>query len=252
VKPYLFDFLINDHRIRLPSFGIFLASAFSVAYFLSLKNAQKLKIETKHIERLFLLILISSVFGGRLFHVFFEEPSYYWHHPLRIIAVWEGGFTFYGAMLSSVAAIFWYCRMNQLGFLNLLDVISTSTLLSVSIGRVGCFLAGCCWGKTCSLPWAVSFEGASVHPAQLYESIGAFFLFVFCQRHLFKRDFIGSVGLKALLGYSILRFIVEFFRGDTYRGFILNGLLSYSQLISLIVGVSALTFLVTLTPKKNS
>ncbi len=72
MKPYLFEWLIKGHRIRVPSFGFFLAAAFSASFFLSLRNAKKLGIETKHIERLFLLILISSILGGRLFHVFFE------------------------------------------------------------------------------------------------------------------------------------------------------------------------------------
>ena len=252
MKPYLFDWMINGQRIRVPSFGVFLATAFSTAYFLSLKNAQKLRIDTKHVERLFLLILVSSIFGGRLFHVFFEEPSFYWNHPSKIVAVWEGGFTFYGAMLSSVAAIFCYCRIKRLAFLNLLDLIATSTLLSIAIGRIGCFLAGCCWGKTCSLPWAVAHGTESVHPTQLYESIGTFFLFIFCQKNLFTRTFFGSIGLKALLGYSILRFFVEFFRGDVYRGFILNGLMSYSQMISVLLAVTAATFLLILRPKNSS
>jgi phosphatidylglycerol:prolipoprotein diacylglycerol transferase len=183
--------------------------------------------------------------------VFFEEPSFYWNHPSKIIAVWEGGFTFYGAMLSSVAAIFFYCRLTQLAFLNILDLVATSTLLSIAIGRIGCFLAGCCWGTTCSLPWAVTFGTENVHPAQLYESLGAFFLFILCQKYLFTRAFFGSIGLKALLGYSLLRFFVEFFRGDTYRGFIFNGLMSYSQMISVIIALIATSFLLILR-RKNS
>lgn len=248
MKPYLFDWTVNGHLVRVPSFGFFLALAFSVAYFWSLRNARRLHIEAKHVERLFLIILLSSVLGGRLFHVLFEEPSFYWNHLSKIIAVWEGGFTLYGAMLGSLGAVWFYCKIQKISLGEVLDLVATSTLLSISIGRVGCFLAGCCWGKVCSLPWAVNYtdpevfntvQGLRVHPTQIYESLGAFLLFLFCQKRLFNRRFPGEVGLKAVIGYSLLRFFVEWFRGDSYRGFVLDGTLSYSQVISAILFIGA-------------
>lgn len=249
MKPFLIEWVFKGHLVRVPSFGVFLASAFSFAYFWSLRNARKLSLESKHVEKLFLLILLSSIAGGRLFHVLFEEPRFYWSHLSKIPAVWEGGFTFYGAMLCSLGAILLYCRIYGLSSGKVLDLVATSTLMSLSIGRIGCFLAGCCWGKTCSLPWAVTYthpeafnslKGLSVHPTQLYESLGAFLLFFLCQRNLFSRHIPGETGLIALFGYALLRFLVEWFRGDTYRGFIGDGFLSYAQVISIVIGTLAL------------
>ncbi|MFM8268672.1 MAG: prolipoprotein diacylglyceryl transferase family protein, partial [Pseudomonadota bacterium] len=95
----------------------------------------------------------------------------------------------------------------------------------------------------------VALNGLKVHPTQLYEAGGAFLLFIFCQKRLFNRHFLGEVGLKAVIGYAILRFVVEGFRGDTYRGFILGGLLSYSQLISGVLIIAASSLLVVLLRK---
>lgn len=244
MKPFLVEWVFQGHLIRVPSFGFFLASAFSFAYFWSLRNARTIKIEGKHIERVFLLILVSSILGGRLFHVVFEEPRFYLNHLSKIPAVWEGGFTFYGAMLASTAAIFLYSKYYRINLGSLMDIVATSTLMSICIGRVGCFLAGCCWGKVCKLPWSIT-----VHPAQLYESFGALVLFIFCQSQFKSRRFPGEIGLKALMGYSLLRFFVEYFRGDSYRGFILDGMLSYSQAISIALGSGA--FLVFLSIKRK-
>lgn len=258
MKPYLFDFMVQGHLIRVPSFGAFLATAFSVAYFWSLRNARRLGVESKHIERLFLLILIASAIGARLFHVLFEEPTFYWNHPSKIIAIWEGGSTLYGSVLCCMLTVYLYCKREHLELGNIMDLSATSTVLSLSIGRLGCFFAGCCWGKTCTLPWAVTFthpeafntvHGLSVHPTQLYESFGAFLLFIFCQKRLFNRSFSGEVVLKAVIGYSVLRFFVEWFRGDAYRGFVFNGLLSYSQAISLFLAIAAICILVPLSRK---
>ena len=244
MHPFLIDTFVNQHHLKVPSFGVFLATAFSVAYFWSLKNAALFKISGKHIERLFLLILISSALGGRLFHVLFEDPQFYFKHPEKIMAVWEGGFTFYGAFLASLLTLFIYCRYFSISLGDMCDIAGTSTFFSLAIGRLGCFAAGCCWGKTCSLPWAVTYlhpeafnsvHGIPVHPTQLYEAAGAFLVFLWCQAHLSKRTFSGEVGFKGLIGYAGVRFLVEYFRGDSYRGFIIPHWVSTSQLISVVL-----------------
>jgi len=152
VHPFLIDTSIQGVHFKVPTFGVMLAFAFSTAYFLSLKNAKTFHIASKHIERLFLLILISSAIGARLFHVIFEEPDFYFQHPEKILAVWEGGFTFYGSFLTSFLTLFFYVRHFHLRLGDLCDIAGTSTFLSLGLGRLGCFAAGCCWGKRCDLP----------------------------------------------------------------------------------------------------
>lgn len=242
--PFLVNQMIGGHLVRIPTFGVLLAIAFSSAYFLSLRNAKSLKIPSRHIELLFLFIVISSAAGARLFHVLFEDPSYYFSQPTKIFAVWEGGFTFYGALLAAMASVIFYCRWNQLPIGTIWDLSGTATILSLGIGRLGCFFAGCCWGKVCHLPWGMIFshplgftphKTLPLHPTQLYESLGAFVIFFFAQKSLKKSTPPGMLSMKILLGYASLRFFIEYFRDDEYRGYVIPHYLSYSQAISLVM-----------------
>src|SRR5689334_12499993 len=117
MHPYLFDLVIGGHHFRPPTYGVLLAAAFSAAYFESLRRAIKLGDDPKHIENLFLCIVLSSVLGSRLFHVVFEDLPYYLAHPGKIFAVWEGGYTLYGAILASTLAIFIYTKIKKIDVL---------------------------------------------------------------------------------------------------------------------------------------
>ncbi len=196
------------------------------------------------VEHLFLIIIVASIIGSRAFHVMFEELPYYMAHPEKIWALWEGGYTFYGAMIASLFAMYLYCLVYRLEFLEFADLVSPSTLLGLAIGRVGCFLAGCCWGKETTMPWGTVFtdpnaftslKGVPLHPTQLYEALSAFLLFMYLAFKSNERRYRGQIFFQALIGYAAFRFVIEFFRGDDYRGFVFNGVLSYSQLVSLTV-----------------
>lgn len=242
--PFLLDFTVLGFHLKLPSYGVFLAMAFSAAYFVSLWRATKLGDDPKHIENLFLLIVLGSVLGSRLFHVVFEEPAYYAANPGKIIAVWEGGYTLYGALLSSILVIFLYTRGKKIDYFNFIDIASPATAIGIFIGRIGCFLAGCCWGKPtqCFLGYKfthpetfASIKHTPVHPSQLYESFGALLIFLYLHWRFNHRRYKGQIFLHGLSLYAILRFLIEYFRGDEYRGYVFNGLLSYSQLVSLAI-----------------
>jgi len=244
MHPYLFDWVIAGHHFRPPTYGILLALAFSAAYFESLRRAIKLGEDPKHIENLFLFIVLSSVLGSRLFHVLFEDLSYYLSHPSKILAVWEGGYTLYGAILASTLAIVLYTRYKKINFLAFADIAAASAALGVAIGRVGCFAAGCCWGRPTTLPWGVVFSNPDtfseirntpLHPTQLYESFGALVLFLYLLWRFERRRYIGQIFFHAIGFYALLRFAVEYFRGDDYRGYLFGGVISYSQFVSLVI-----------------
>jgi len=138
------------------------------------------------------------------------------------------------------------------------DACAPGIAIGNFFGRQGCFAAGCCWGKPTTLPWGVKFTEAGhaitgvptdtyLHPTQLYESFAMFIVFLFLLWLHKRRRFSGEVILTYALLYSIIRFVIEFFRGDP-RGDIL-GLttltgLSTSQIISVVVGVGALVLLI--------
>lgn len=245
--PYLFESWVGNWAL-IPTYGVALAIAFTLAYLEALHRALRLGEDPKHTERLFLIIVVSSLIGARLFHVFFEELSYYRENPKEMLAVWEGGFTFYGGLLFSFAAIFAYCRHQKLTFLSVLDRLTPSTFLGLFIGRLGCFAAGCCWGKETSLFWGVSYTHphtlstlrfVPTHPSQIYESVACLAIFIYLLRLFRKQNTAGTVFLHGLIAYAFARFLIEFTRGDSYRGFIVNNHLSVAQFLSLLLLIPA-------------
>jgi phosphatidylglycerol---prolipoprotein diacylglyceryl transferase len=244
MHPYLFDLVIAGHHIRPPTYGLMLAISFSFAYFEALRRARKLNEDPKHIENLFLLIVVGSILGSRLFHVFFEDFNYYAEHPFKVFAIWEGGYTFYGAVIVATIFIFGYCRKEKINFLEFADISTPSAALGLFFGRIGCFLAGCCWGRPTTLPWGVTFRDPEsfaamhdvpLHPTQLYESFGALLLFFYLILRFRHRKYLGQIFFEGLAIYSLLRFGIEYFRGDDYRGYVFGGHISYSQLVSLFI-----------------
>lgn len=259
--PYLFSFPFNGHPVHVPTYGVLLALAFSTGYFLSLRRAKKLGEDPIHVENLFLLVVFGAVVGSRLFHVVFEEPAYYREHPEKIVAIWEGGYTFYGALLTCITAIFLYCRKTKINFLNYADICAPSTALGLAIGRIGCFSAGCCWGKPTDWFLGVTFnhpdsfagvKGIPVHPTQLYESFAAFCIFLYLRWRFNHRQYIGQLLFEGLMIYSVARPLVEFFRGDDYRGVYMKGWLSTSQIISLGIFVTVLVAMRWYRPRAQS
>lgn len=260
MHPFLFDWVIGGHHFRPPSYGVFLALSFSVGYFLALRRAVKLSIDPRHIENLFLICIFGSIVGGRAFHVVFEELGYYLQNPSKIFAVWEGGYTFYGSVFGSMLGMVTYCLLKRISYLAILEIGSEACAFGLFTGRIGCFLAGCCWGKPTTMPWGVVFSNPEsfttvhnlpLHPSQLYESFGALLIFLYTRWNFNHRKYAGQIFFHAIFIYGILRFIVEFFRGDEYRGYLFNGLISYSQFISLVMIVLAVAGVGHYRSKRN-
>lgn len=258
MHPFLFDWVVNDYHFRPPSYGVMLALSFSIGYFFALRRAVNLSVDPRHVENLFLIAIAGSIVGGRLFHVAFEEPGYYIQNPMKILAVWEGGYTFYGSLFGAIVGLITYCSLKEISYLTMLEIGSESCAFGLFTGRIGCFLAGCCWGKPTTMPWGVVFSNPEsftavhnlpLHPSQLYESFGALLMFFYVRWRFNHRTYDGQVFFHTIFFYAVLRFIVEFFRGDEYRGYIFGGLLSYGQFISLVLIPFAVWGMVTYSKK---
>jgi phosphatidylglycerol:prolipoprotein diacylglycerol transferase len=124
------------------------------------------------------------------------------------------------------------------------DLFAPSVALGLSFARIGCFMAGCCYGKETVLPWAVTFThpqslarlGVRLHPTQLYEAAGCLALFLFLTWMEKKKSYEGEIFWLFLLVYSLLRFLIEFFRDDP-RGFLFGTFLSTSQAIGVLLAI---------------
>jgi phosphatidylglycerol:prolipoprotein diacylglycerol transferase len=120
--------------------------------------------------------MVSGFVGARLFHVFYENFDYYLENPINILTIWNGGFVFYGGAIGVLIATSVFIRIKKMNFLRWADLFAPVFAFGYAIGRFGCFLNGCCFGKQCSLPWAIQFPSHNVdytsmiarHPTQLY------------------------------------------------------------------------------------
>ncbi|MCL5037004.1 MAG: prolipoprotein diacylglyceryl transferase [Chloroflexi bacterium] len=168
-----------------------------------------------------LYLIIGGIIGARLVYVFLN-PVYYLHHLLEIIMLRQGGLSWHGGMAGGILAAWIYSRRTRIPFLKLLDLAIPSSFLGLAIGRIGCFLNGCCYGKISSLPWACVFKSAELteprHPAQIYELIMDLLIVALLLLWEKKQKFQGELIVMGIILYSIARFIVEIFR-DSYNVF---------------------------------
>src|SRR4030042_142917 len=241
----MYPVLIKFGPLTIHTYGVLVATGFLLGIGLAVLQAKKEGIPSYKIVDLGFYILLSAIIGSRLFFIFINA-GHYIKNPLDIFKLWEGGLVFYGGILFAIPTVIWYAKKNDLALWSTADVFAPSIAIGHSIGRIGCFFAGCCYGKPAEgLPWAVTFTnpqslaqiGIPLHPTQLYESAGEFVNFLILITLRRYKSFDGQLFLTYVLLYSILRFIVEFFRGDIGRGFIIYN-------ISLSQGLSILMFLV--------
>jgi phosphatidylglycerol---prolipoprotein diacylglyceryl transferase len=240
------------------TYGVFLAVAFLSAILITVRLGARDGLPREKIYDLCLWMLLASLVGSKLL-MLLTEPEYRNNlSQLLSLDFLRSGGVFYGGLLGAIITGYLLIKRYQLPWWKTADACAPGIALGNFFGRQGCFAAGCCWGKPTSLPWGVQFTqqghditgvpiDAHLHPTQLYESFAMLIVFLFLLWLHKRRAFTGQVILAYALLYSVIRFAIEFVRGDP-RGDIL-GLttltgLSTSQLISLFVGIAALILLI--------
>lgn len=192
------------------------------------------------VNRLLIYLVLAGVLGGKVL-LFFEAPAKYISQPELLVS--GNGFVFYGSLLFCLAMLLWFIRRHNLPPLIMLDLIAITTCIIHIMGRMGCFLAGCCYGLpydgftaiTYTDPASAAPLHCTLHPVQLYEVLGialVLLVLLFIKR---KKKFNGQVFAVYLMLYPAVRFVTELFRGDEERGYLLNGLISHSQFISVLI-----------------
>ena len=250
--------LIRLGPLTIHTYGFLIAVGFLVGIWLAVLQARKEGISSDRIVDLSFYILLAAIIGSRLFFILVNY-GHYLKNPADIIKIWEGGLVFYGGVLLAVPTAIWYVKKHRMGFWSTADIFAPSIAVGHVFGRLGCLAAGCCFGKTAQLlPWGIVFSDPDclaptnvlLHPTQLYESAGelANFLILITLRRY--KSFNGQLFMTYLLLYSVLRFIVEFFRGDVGRGFFIDGL-SVSQGISILMFLGAAAGLLVLKSRNR-
>ncbi len=250
-----FGYLDSEVPIPLHTYGLLLALGFIVAIWVAQREARRQGQDPEAIGDLSFWILVAALVGSRVFYIFVNWNDYFGLNALvstrfgripRLLAVWEGGLVFYGGFIASTLTAWWYMRRRQMPFLAYADTLIPSVALGHFFGRLGCFAAGCCWGKVAHghFPWLAEFPPESLayqsfaaradpsrylsadrlhtlplHPTQLYESGGELLLFLLLVAVVRPRKrFHGQALATWLMAYAVLRSAVESFRGDVERG----------------------------------
>ncbi len=244
--------LLKIGYIKIYSYGLMVALGFLLAVFLSERDAKKQNISPNLIMDLSIVIVLFGLLGARIFYVV-SNLKYYLDNPKEIFMLTHGGLIFYGGALSGLLAAYVFLNMRKAEFLKIADVVVPYIALAHSIGRIGCFFNGCCWGKPTGLWWKVTYPGTTlaVHPTQLYESILLLALFVFLKTLRKKSKFTGQVFLSWCMFYGFIRFLIEFLRGDNK---LLFAGLTLSQIISAVlffIGILFYFYNKRLSLKKN-
>jgi phosphatidylglycerol:prolipoprotein diacylglycerol transferase len=237
--------------IPIRMYGLMIGIGFILAITLASHRAKKEGINPDRILDMGVYLLLAAIIGSRLLYVLTA-----WHefarNPLEVFAIWKGGLVFYGGLLAAVPTGIWYVRKHSLPVWKTADILAPSIALGHAFGRLGCFFAGCCYGAPCNGPVCITFTnaqslaplGVPLFPTQLMESAGEFTIFGLLLLLVRFKRFDGQIFGFYLIFYAVLRFVIEFFRGDVARGVYFGGLISTSQIIAILIAVAAIAGLV--------
>lgn len=226
--------------IPIRMYGLMIGIGFLLGIYLASRRAKKEGVNPELILDMGVYLLLAAIIGSRVLYVLTTLQEFT-GKPLDIFAIWKGGLVFYGGVIAAVPVGIWYVKKHNLPVWQTADIIAPYAALGHAFGRLGCFFAGCCYGAPCSGPICITFRdphslaplGVPLFPTQLMESGGEFLIFgllLFLRRYK-KSD--GQLLWLYLAFYAVLRFTLEFFRGDVDRGVYFGGLISTSQIIAI-------------------
>jgi len=253
--------LIHAGPLTIASYGFLFAFGVLLGVLLCFRLAKKEKLDLVVFADFVFYVMLLSLLGAKLW-LLATNLGYYLKYPGEIKYLLTSGGTFYGGLIFGAVFAVWFIRRHRLSYRQLGDIAAPALGLGHFFGRLGCFAAGCCWGREAvRFPWAVTFTSVKanaltgvplyipLYPTQLFEAALNLGNFLFLMALYKKRKFKGQVIAQYMLNYSLIRFVVEYFRGDPDRGYIFGGMdhpwssLSSPQLISIAGFITALLLL---------
>lgn len=221
-------------------FGVMIAISIISAECFAEWQAKKRGIKDDIILNLAIIGVIGGLVGARLFYIVFYNPLFYFTHPMDIFKITEGGLSIHGGLLVAMVAGYIYSVKIKISFFKLADIFVVAVALAQGIGRVGCDVFG--KAMVHIMPWGIAIGGNILHPAQVYEFILDYILFVFLWRKSEKQTYEGELFVSYIIGFSIIRGVVEFFRINPviWGPFTISHLLS---VVFIIVGLIIRSYL---------
>ncbi len=243
----MFPTLFHLGPLTLRSFGALMALSFLVGIPWAAKRARTIGLDGEIILGMAWLIVVSGVAGARILFAL-QHPDPFLSDPLEIFRLWSGGLTLYGGLILATLATIFYLRRRTDRPWAYTDTLAPFVCLGQGFTRIGCFLNGCCFGRSCEVPWGVTFPADSyasatlgyphhLHPSQLYQSLIGFVLFGLLSIAWRRRRFDGEVFWLLVIGEGVARLIADFFRFyEASQETLVAGLrITDSQILSVVV-----------------
>lgn len=242
--------LISIGSFYIPTYGVLVALGFLAGLGITLRLARRLGLPLEKITNLAVYCAMAGIIGAKLLMFLFDIGDYV-RDPGRIFTLetLQAAGVFHGGFVAAFLVAVLYMRRQQLPAFSTMDVFAPGVALGQAIGRLGCFAAGCCWGKECDLPWGVRFRsdeaapvplGKTLHPVQLYESAADLIIFAILYRRFGRAHRGGEIIGLYLVLYSSARFVIEFFREHEQS---LVGPFSLTQWIALGLAATGIAIL---------
>jgi phosphatidylglycerol:prolipoprotein diacylglycerol transferase len=260
----VFPRLFHIGNFNLPTYGLLVALGVLIGLWISVRNSEKQGINGDDAWNFGILVVLCGIIGAKILYII-NDWSYYTAHPGEIFSLGtlQAGGVFSGGLIAALAAAAWYIRKHNMPALGTCDAFSPGLALGHAIGRVGCFAAGCCYGKPTHHFWGVTFTNPlarawvgtplneSLEPTQLFESAVELANFFILMWMLKRKKFDGQVFAAYLILYGVARYFLEFIRDDPGRGSVFGGLMTGTQLISicLVITGSLIWYLRSSVPK---
>ena len=238
--------LFHIGHFYIPTYGFLVSLGVLIGLWVSVRNSERLGINGDKAWNLGILVVLCGILGAKVLYVI-NEWSYYSAHVGEIfsISTLQAGGVFSGGFIAALVAAAWYVRRHHMPPLGTCDAFAPGLALGHAIGRIGCFAAGCCYGKEAHHWWAVTFTNPlaaeitgtplnkPLEPTQLFESAVEFANFIFLMWLLKRRKFDGQILGAFMFIYGVARFFLEFIRDDPGRGSVFGGAMSGTQLIAI-------------------
>jgi phosphatidylglycerol---prolipoprotein diacylglyceryl transferase len=254
VYPKLFDL----GPFTVYTYGVLLAASYLLGLWLAVKRGKARGLDANRVLDLGIYIIIAALVGAKLLLLIVDFDQYR-NNPAELLSLARSGGVFYGGLILAVAVAFYYIARHRMAMWITCDAFAPGIALGHVTGRLGCFAAGCCWGKPTDVPWGVVFTnplaaaqvgtplGIRLHPTQLYEAgVELLILGLLLATEKRGRAFPGRTFWLYMLLYAISRYIIEIYRGDP-RGVVPFLDISTSQFISLVLGPLSLLMLLWLS-----
>jgi len=238
--------LFHLGSITIYSYGVLVATGVIAGLLYARYQARRAGMDPERIWNLGIYMVLAALATAKLWLVVLYA-GYYVHHWREIFALstLQSGGVFYGGLIGALVVIILYVWRQKLRFLAVCDIFAAPLALGHSIGRVGCLMAGCCYGKPTTLPWGVTFTspiageligtplGVPLHPTEIYEAVAEFINFLLLVWLARRKRFSGEIFGTYLILYGLERGTIEFFRGDPDRTLMFHGAASLMQFVSL-------------------